>query len=105
MDSTNYNWECISDINLLHEATRKAIGGMSYIEGFDRARWEKARDMAGFTKGQWKRFQISSKKGSYGLKCTPVQRKRLMLMIEHPDSPHLMTLLRMVEAQMGVSDE
>lgn len=98
----------MTDFMLLDAATRRAVGGMSYAGSVDRQKWEKARDMAGITKGQWKRFIYSMKKKAPAcieLRISEVSMAKLKLMAEHGESPHLETLLKVVEIQMEGPDE
>lgn len=93
---------------LLDEATSKAVGGMNYFGSRHRNRWETARKMAGITKGQWKRFQfaIQGAGSPYNtpLKSSETVLKKLEIMRDYHDSPHLYMLLKMAEVRGDTDD-
>lgn len=88
----------LDNLNIVHEASRAVIGYISYTGSRDKEKWQAFRTMAGISRGQWKRFQQSKK-----LKVSELTIKKLEVMAQHGKSSHLMTLLKMVEAQMEVS--
>lgn len=95
---------------LLALATLKTVGGMSYrgqrLGGDYVRKWKQVRQLSGITKGQWKRLQVAIKRtGNNDLRTSLVSIKKLEVMRDHHDSPHLLTLLKMVEVQMETSDE
>jgi hypothetical protein len=93
--------------SVLDVASENAVGAMRYLT-MDVAKWKQFREMAGITKGQWKRYQcqlkqfIRTESGSYKttyINVSEVAAKKLEVLCNHGDSPHLHTLLKMVEAQ------
>ena len=97
------------DRSLLNEATIGLVGGISYTHKAHREEQQKLRKTAGITKGQWKRFQISIKRRKpftfvQYIKTSEVAAKKLEVMRDFHDSPHLMTLLKAIEAREGSDD-
>lgn len=99
------------DLRLLDTASMKAIGSMRYVQGTssDIAKHKRFRELSGITKGQWKRMQQTWWKYRDGgmertLIASELSIKKLEVMAEYGESPHLETLLKVVEAR-GVDDD
>lgn len=88
--------------NLLAEVTNKTVGYMNYVASRDRQKQIALQKLFGITKGQWKRFKYSCKGGyiiTRGLRTSQEVIDKLELAKKHADSPHLFTLLKVLEAR------
>lgn len=94
------------DRDLLADATLNTVGCMNYWGREYLSQIKEARRLAGITKGQWKRMIVAGKKSGWDceasiLHASALSVRKLEVMRVHGDSPHLETLLKMVEAQYG----
>lgn len=96
------------DVTLLDKASMKAF---DFLLPFETDRTNTAKrdaflKAAGISKGQWKRARLAFKEGNGfdHLSVSELALKKLKVMAEHGQSPHLPTLLKMVEAQECCDD-
>lgn len=97
------------DIQLLDEASMKAFGFILPLwpgqAGTGVAKRDAFLKAAGISKGQWKRAWLASKRAlGLHLSVSELALKKLKVMAEHGQNPHLTTLLKVVEAQ-GCCDD
>jgi hypothetical protein len=89
---------------VVDDAFNRAFGGTNYkLVPSERPKHREFCRLAGVTKGQWKRFLMSFKpdyKGWAEITVSEVSIKKLTVMAHHGGSPHLTTLLKMIEHQM-----
>lgn len=93
------------DINLLDEVSVRVCGTLLPLGSgrTDVAQRNAFLKQAGISKGQWKRARLASNTG-FGFAVSELAIKKLKVMAEHGQSPHLTTLLKMVEVQESCDD-
>lgn len=96
------------DVTLLDEASMKAFGFLLPFgpERTNVAKRDTFLKASGISKGQWKRARLAFNAGLgfEKLLVSELAFKKLTVMAEHGQSPHLQTLLKMVEAQESCDD-
>lgn len=91
---------------LVDAAVNEALGGTFYTARSEVAKHKEFRRLSGITKGQWKRFQWGFRNEAFPeLTVSELAIKKLEIMAKHGKSPHLLTLLKVVEHTHEVDHE